>query len=67
MKIVHAVGMKRSEERYLVDGVEVLLVRDDAGVHWECEECAGRCAHVLGAAVWVTLQSWSEGERSELH
>ena len=67
MKFVHAERMKRTEERYLVDGVEVALVRDDTGVRWECEECAGRCAHVLGAAVWLTLQSWSDGERAELH
>ena len=59
--------MKRTERRYLVDGVEVLLVQDEAGVRWECEECSGRCAHVLGAAVWMTLQSWSDGERAELH
>ncbi len=51
----------------MVDGVEVALVQDEAGAHWECGECAGRCVHVLRAAVWVTLQSWSKVERTELH
>lgn len=67
MQFVHAEPMKRTEQRYMVDGVEVALVQDEAGAHWECGECAGRCVHVLRAAVWVTLQSWSKVERTELH
>ena len=53
-------AMKRIEQMYRVSGVEVTLVRDQRGARWECDECRGECEHVLQAAAWVTLQSWSE-------
>ena len=60
-------GMKKTEQRYRVDDVEVVLVRDRQGARWECEECPGRCEHILMAAAWMTLQSWSGEKRTDLH
>ncbi len=51
--------MKRTEQRYLVNEVEVTLVRDERGAMWKCELCRGQCEHILQAAAWLTLESWS--------
>jgi len=60
--------MKRTEQRYLVNEVEVTLVRDEKGVLWECEQCPGQCEHILQAAAWLTLESWSaQGGKPGLH
>ena len=60
--------MKRTEQRYLVNEVEVRFVRDEKGAQWECDQCRGQCEHILQAAAWVTLESWSAGSRRlDLH
>ncbi len=60
--------MKRIEQRYLVNEVEVTLVRDEKGALWECGQCRGHCEHILQAAAWMTLQSWSaNSRRQDLH
>ena len=51
--------MKRTEQRYLVNEVEVTLVRDERGALWQCEQCRGQCEHILQAAAWLTLESWT--------
>ena len=65
-RILHP-NMKKGNQSFEVGGVEVVLVRDERGAHWECSECEGECEHILKAVVWMTLQSWSTGERSDLH
>ena len=60
--------MKRTEQRYRVNEVEVTLVRDENGALWECDQCRGQCEHILQAAAWVTLQSWTANSRNrDLH
>lgn len=46
-------------QMFNVDGVEVSLVQDVRGAHWECSACRGDCEHKLKAAAWVTLKSWA--------
>jgi hypothetical protein len=57
--------MKKTEQRYLVNEVEVTFVRDERGGSWECRECHGQCEHILQAAAWVTLQSWNGPSRKQ--
>lgn len=52
---------QRNVQAFEVDGVEVLLVRDESGARWECSVCRDECDHKLKAAAWMTLQSWSLG------
>ncbi|MEJ0035838.1 MAG: hypothetical protein WDO68_07125 [Gammaproteobacteria bacterium] len=61
--------MKRTEQRYLVNDVEVTLVRDETGALWECERCRGQCEHILQAVAWMTLRSWAGDSHTkpELH
>jgi hypothetical protein len=59
--------MRRTEERYLVNDVEVLLVRDETGARWECSHCRNQCEHILQAVAWMTLQSWAGNKRADLH
>jgi len=59
--------MKRTEQHYLVNDIEVTLVRDQHGAHWECGQCRGQCEHILQAAAWTTLQSWACEKVIELH
>jgi hypothetical protein len=59
--------MDRTEKRYVVNGVGVVLVRDETGARWECEACDGDCQHILQAAAMMTLQSWANRERPGLH
>jgi hypothetical protein len=60
-------AMKNLERRFVVDGVAVTLVRNEAGARWLCEDCGEDCAHVLQAATWMTLESWAGAEQTELH
>lgn len=59
--------MNPTAQSYLVNGVEVILVRDQHGARWQCGMCAGNCEHILKAAALMTLESWSSQETSELH
>jgi hypothetical protein len=54
------VAMKENEQRYLVSGFAVTLVRAEQGVRWECGCGRDACAHVLQVAAWMTLQSWQD-------
>jgi hypothetical protein len=59
--------MKQTEQRFLVNDFEVVLVRDQHGVRWECKGCPAQCEHILQAAAWLTLQSWDLNGRPNLH
>jgi hypothetical protein len=59
--------MKRTEQRFLVNDFEVVLVRDQHGARWECQACSAQCEHILQAAAWLTLQSWGSDARPNLH
>jgi hypothetical protein len=59
--------MKRTEQRYLVNEIEVTLVRDKNGARWECGQCRGQCEHILQAVAWMTLQSWATETGERLH
>jgi hypothetical protein len=60
-------AMKRIEQRYLVNEVEVILVRDHSGARWVCGQCRGECEHILQAAARMTLDSWTDDGRVKLH
>jgi hypothetical protein len=57
------VPIKRTFE---VDGVKVTLIRDGQGAHWTCEVCKARCAHVLKAAGWITLENFAEEQEAPM-
>jgi hypothetical protein len=50
--------MQSTEQRYIVDGFTVTLIRDQGRVRWECGCTRPDCTHMLQAAVWLTLESW---------
>ena len=52
-----------TQQAFDVDGVEVLLIRDELGAHWRCSQCDRECSHVLRAAVCATLASWSQAAK----
>ena len=60
-------AMQITEKCFLVDEVEVTLIRDDHGARWQCARCESGCQHILKAAAWITLESWKGGEQIELH
>jgi hypothetical protein len=59
--------MEQTKQRYLVNDIEVTLVRDERGTRWECGQCRGECEHILQAAAWMTLQSWAGSVPLNLH
>lgn len=57
----HDLPMTFKHQTYCVDGIVVVLVRDQNGARWECSQCSCDCEHALKAAAWMTVASWSDG------